>query len=142
MALLGLKDDYVHDGRVLFEVLNPAVLPKSLAAQYGTLLQLARVYKQINAPFGQLATDSLSISTAALVSNSDGDATYNNLEGKISDWTTRRNGIATQMRAMLEAAAFSGKAINNTQAQQLIQQGQALQNEVSACAANVGACGQ
>jgi hypothetical protein len=46
------------------------------------------------------------------------------------------------MRAMLEAAAFSAKAINNTQAQQLIQQGQALQNEVSACAANVGACEQ
>jgi hypothetical protein len=142
LALLGLKDDYVHDGRVLFEVLNPAVLPKSLAAQYGTLLQLARVYKQINAPFGQLAQDSLTVSTAALVSNADGDVTYNNLEGKIGDWTTRRNGIATQMRAMLEAAAFSGTPINNTQAQKLTQQGQALQSEVSACAANVGACGQ
>jgi hypothetical protein len=142
LALLGLKDDYVHDGRVLFEVINPAALPKSLAAQYGTLLQLARVYKQINAPFGQLAQDSLTVSTAALVSTSDGDVTYNKLEGKIGNWTTRRNTIATQMRAMLEAAAFSAKAINNTQAQQLIQQGQALQNEVSACAANVGACEQ
>jgi hypothetical protein len=43
---------------------------------------------------------------------------------------------------MLEAAAFSGTPINNTQAQKLTQQGQALQSEVSACAANVGACGQ
>jgi hypothetical protein len=140
MALLGLQDDYVHDGRVLFEVLNPSALPTSLTAQYGTLLQLARVYKQINAPFGQLAQNSLLVSTAALESNTNGDATYYSLEGKIGNWTTQRNNIATEMRAMLEAAAFNGKAINTTQAQQLIQQGQALQNEVAACAANVTAC--
>src|SRR5580692_10866235 len=30
MALLGLKDDYVHDGRVLVENLEPHVLPDSL----------------------------------------------------------------------------------------------------------------
>jgi hypothetical protein len=30
MALLGLQDDYVHDGHVLFEVINPTALRHSL----------------------------------------------------------------------------------------------------------------
>jgi len=44
MALLGLQDDYTHDGRVLFEIVRPTALPHSLTAHYGTLLNLARVY--------------------------------------------------------------------------------------------------
>jgi len=50
MALLGLRDDYTHDGRVLIEALEPSAIPN----------------KQINAPFGPLAIASLGVSTAAL----------------------------------------------------------------------------
>jgi hypothetical protein len=37
-------------------------------------VRLGRVYKQINAPFEELAQKTLNISTAALVSNAPGDA--------------------------------------------------------------------
>jgi len=66
MALLGLRDDYTHDGRVLIEALEPSAIPNTIADHYSTLLDLARAYKQINAPFGPLAIASLGVSTAAL----------------------------------------------------------------------------
>lgn len=40
------------------------------------LMQLAQVYKQINAPVGQLGLDSLKVSTKAIESNDANDATY------------------------------------------------------------------
>jgi hypothetical protein len=142
MALLGLQDDYAHDGRVLFEVINPTALAPSLTAHYGTLLELARVYKMINAPFGDLGRNSLLVSTAALASNTAGDASYTSLEARIANWHTERDSLANQMKSMLEGAAFSGQTINESQALQLISQGQALLNEVSACEANIPACAQ
>jgi hypothetical protein len=140
MALLGLQDDYVHDGRVLFEVLNPSAIPQSLRAHSGTLLQLARVYKQINAPFGQLGRNSLAVSTAALASNSNNDEVYADLESKIAGWRERRDAIAGQMRALLEGAAFGGQRIGEQQAKRLINQGQALLEEVTSCAADLSDC--
>ena len=53
--LPGLTDDYQHGGRVIRELLDPNILPSSLHAHSNTLLQLAQIYKQINAPFGELA---------------------------------------------------------------------------------------
>lgn len=57
MTLLGLRDDYQHDGRVLVEALKPSAIPNSMADHQSTFLRLARVYKQINAPFGQPASN-------------------------------------------------------------------------------------
>jgi hypothetical protein len=140
MALLGLQDDYVHDGRVLFEALNPSRLPPSLRAHSGTLLRLARVYKQINAPFGQLGRSSLTVSTAALASNSTNDEAYTGLESRIASWHERRDAIAGPMRALLEGAAFGGQPIGEQQAQHLINQGQALLEEVTSCAEELSDC--
>jgi hypothetical protein len=67
---------------------------------------------------------------------------YNALEGKIANWRVQRDSLANQMKAMLEGAAFSGETIDNIQAKQLISQGQALLNEVRACAGNIPACVQ
>jgi len=142
LTLLGLQDDYQHDGRVLFEALLPSAIPHSLRAHHETLLGLARTYKQINAPFGQLSLDSLPISTEALASNAPGDSVYTNLEAKIADWTSRRDALASDMKAALEAAAFQGQSINEQQAKKLIDKGKALIKEVSACAANIPVCAQ
>jgi hypothetical protein len=97
------------------------------------LVQLGRVYKQINAPFGQVGKDSLKVSTVALASNSPNDATYTNLENKIASWRTRRDVLAAQMKAVLDAAA-SGQSIDDNVAQQLVSEGQSLINEVSTAA--------
>ncbi len=74
MFLSGLADDYQHDGRVIMELLDNSVLPSSLHAHSDTPLQLGQIYKQINAPFGNLAKSTLKVSTYAIESDSAGDA--------------------------------------------------------------------
>ncbi len=71
LALLGLKDDYVSDGRVVTEFLKPDAVPKSLK---GTpdVEKLGAMWKQINASFGQFSLDTLCASTGALASNTLG----------------------------------------------------------------------
>ncbi len=125
MELLGLKDDYSHDGRVLFEVLNPSVLPPAVRNNLVALIALAQVYKQINAPVGQLGLATLQVSTTALESNAPHDSTYTRLENQLQQITVVRNAVASQMIAILEAAEFGG-GHSNAQLQQLIAQGNAL----------------
>src|SRR3954451_718238 len=66
LALLGLKDDYVSDGRVVTEFLKGDALPKSLKAHKKTVAQLGAMWKQVNASFGQFSLDTLCASTGAL----------------------------------------------------------------------------
>jgi len=131
LALLGLKDDYAHAGRVLFEDLYDWAVPQSLRAHRETLIRLAQVYKQINAPVGELGLASLGVSTRALESDTPGDNAYNQLENNLSTITGQRDPLAAQMSALLEAAAFNGQSINEQQAKQLITLGQALLDEVN-----------
>jgi hypothetical protein len=127
LLLVGLQDDYVHDGRVLTEIINRSALPQSLKAHRETLEDLGRTYKQINAPVGRLALASLEASSRALTSGSaSDDSTYTRLEGQLQALTVDRDDVAGQMKAMLDAAAFGGQAINERQAKHLIEQGEQL----------------
>jgi hypothetical protein len=124
LALAGLADDYAHDGRVLFEVINNAVLPSSVVKRHEVLSELAEAYKQINAPVGKLGITTLTgMSTDAV--KGDG-ATYAALEAKITDLTARRNNIAQQMIAILEGAFFNGQTVNEGAAQKLINEANKL----------------
>ena len=135
MSLVGLNDDYSHDGRTILELLDPAVLPASLQANRSTLLQLGQAYKQINAPFGPLALTTLKLSTIALQSNAPGDNTYSQIEKKIEEWTTKRDNIAQEIKSMLEGAEFGGTPINAGQANSLISESQHLVSEANSLAA-------
>ena len=73
LSLLGLKDDYVHDGRVLIDQLDASAVPQSLMAHRETLRRLGEVYKQLNAPFGTFAWTLLNVSTKAIKSGSTSD---------------------------------------------------------------------
>jgi hypothetical protein len=106
MELLGLRDDYQHDGRVLFELLDPHVLPAAVRHNLDALITLAQIYKQLNAPVGALGLTTLQISTQALESNSSGDTTYTQLENQLISITQVRNAVAGQILGILEAAAF------------------------------------
>src|SRR6266478_6500598 len=141
MYLLGLKDDYEHDGRVILEMVDQNTLSSTLHAHAETLLRLGQVYKQINAPFGALSQSALIVSNFAIQSSSDGDAVYNALESKIASWTSQRDALAAQIKSVLEGSEFSGLSINEQQAKQLITASQALLGQASACAANPGSCG-
>ncbi len=59
VSLAGLTDDYSHDGRVVFEILDRDALPHSLREHDATLSALAAAYKAINAPLGELGRKSL-----------------------------------------------------------------------------------
>jgi hypothetical protein len=134
MFLLGLKDDYNHDGRVLVEALDgPAIFHAMHDSD--TYTQLAQAYEQINAPTGQLAMNTLVISTHALSSNTPGDATYTALENQLTSITTQRNAIASQMISLLEGAAFQNQHIDEGQARTLISQAQNLLTQTNALAA-------
>jgi hypothetical protein len=141
MFLAGLKDDYKTDGRVILEVLDHNVLPSSLHAHSGTLLKLGQIYKQINAPFGELAASTLKVSTFALESDSRGDAIYTRLESLIASWTDERDELTAQIKSMLDAAEFNGEAIDEEQAREMIRKGEALLDQASECASNPGSCG-
>ena len=140
LALLGLHDDYSGDGRVLFEALNPSVLPDAVRDHLDSLVQLGRAYKQINAPFGDLAKETLKISTAALVSNASSDAVYSALENKLESWRHRRDVLADQMQDILEGAAFDGKQVGDGKVTDLIEEANALLGEIRACSADTAAC--
>jgi hypothetical protein len=128
LRLIGLKDDYAHDGRVLFEALDDEAVPDSLRDHRDTLSDLAQAYKEINAPRGKLGARTLTgISTAALKGN---DATYASLEARIDAITARRNRIAAKMIAMLEDAAFAGQSIDKTEARRLIDEASDLLDSV------------
>jgi hypothetical protein len=139
LALTGIQDDYPTDGRVLFEALNPSALSSSLNEYSDILLSLGRLYKQINAPFGELGLTSLKVSTFALVSNSSNDETFKNLEKKIADWRNRRDSLAGKMKAILDAALHN-ETINEERAEELIEQANELLGEVTACATDLAEC--
>lgn len=123
LSLVGLKDDYAHDGRVLFEVLDDNALPSRLDGQKEILTRLAHAYKSINAPVGKLGRLTFPISTAAL--NGD-DATYTRLENRLNNLTDERNTIAQKMIILLEGAVFENKAVNEREAALLILEADAL----------------
>jgi hypothetical protein len=131
LTLVGLKDDYSHDGRALFEDLFAWAVPQSLRAHSATLTRLAQVYKQLDACVGQFGLKTLSVSTTALESSSSGDATYTNLENQLAAFGGQRDALAAQMISLLEGATFNGQAINEQQAKSLIAQGQALLDNVN-----------
>lgn len=130
MALLGLKDDYQHDGRVLFELLTRSALPKEVREHLSYYEELARTYKQINAPVGVLGLTSLVVSTQALESNAPGDTTYNQLENELQTLTAQRDAIAGQMISILEKAEFGGS--HGASTHNLSVQGQTLLGHVQA----------
>jgi len=131
LSLLGLKDDYVGDGRVLVEPLFDWAVPQTLRAHRETLLRLAAMYKQINAPLGAFGQATLAVSTAAIESNAAGDQDYADLENQLILLTNSRDAIVAQMRDVLAAAAFSDQAINEQQALTLIDRGQGLLDQVT-----------
>ncbi len=126
MELLGLRDDYVPDGRVDAEVITPSALPPAMRASLPAVLRLGRVYAQINSPVGAFGLDTLRASTRGLASASAGDAVYARTERQLSRLGRARNALAAAMLAELDGAAFHGRPVPAAQARRLIRLGQRL----------------
>lgn len=133
LDLVGLKDDYTHDGRVITEILQGYSTPLAVKKS-GNFTALAAMYKQVNAPFGAFSMSILKASTKALASNDAGDATYSAIEGQIQSLTAQRDSLASQMKALLTGAEFDSQNFSAAQAQSMINQGQSLLDQASALA--------
>jgi len=132
LALLGLKDDYAHDGRVLVEELSGYAQP-SAVKKSGSFIGLAQIYKQLDACVGQFGLATLSASTRALESGSSSDdSTYVKLENQLASFGSQRDALVAQMIALLEGAEFNNQPFSDAQANSLIAQGKTLLDEVNA----------
>ena len=127
LQLLGLKDSYEQDGRVLTEALKSQALSSSLAKSDPAFTTLSQTYKQLMAPFGSFGMDTLHASTKALGSGSaSDDSTYTSIESQIADLTTQRDTLAAHIRTILNDAAFNGVRVDGAAAASLTAQANAL----------------
>jgi hypothetical protein len=134
LSLLGLKDSYVHDGRVLIEDLNEQARPQALRGN-GQFVKLATIYKQLNASVGSVGINSLTFANQSIVAD---DTTYDAYLTTIGTLTTQRDTLANNMKTLLDGAAFGGNRIQGNKAEGLINQAQQLIDQ----AANLANCGQ
>jgi hypothetical protein len=108
LALAGLKDDYVGDGRVLVEDLTN---PPDKAGQ-PKFQRLAVCYKQLNSSVGQFGTDLILADTAALkTGSSSDDSTYDFVLDQIKSLGSARDELATKIKGDLFDAEFSNTPI-------------------------------
>jgi hypothetical protein len=127
MTLLGLKDDYVHDGRVLVEKLHSSALPNALANSGYDYVELAQAFKQINATKGSVGRNTLVAANRAIVGS---DKTYQKYLAKIDEITNERNELTAKMIVLLNGAAFEGKPIREHQEDDLVDRASSLVDKV------------
>jgi hypothetical protein len=108
LALTGLKDDYVDDGRVIVEDLtNPP--GKTGQPKYE---DLALCYKQLNSSVGEFGTEMLVTDTAALKTGSGSDdSTYQSVLDQITSLGAARDALATKIKGDLFNAEFNNTPI-------------------------------
>jgi hypothetical protein len=116
MALLGLRDDYRHDGRVLLDVLDRNAV--RIQGNRDALIELGQIYKQLDAPVGAFGTAVVSADTRAVIRGSPGDdRQYVDFEQKLANLTSDRDALALQISRFLESATFGSGEDNRANLQ-------------------------
>jgi hypothetical protein len=128
MALLGLKDDYVHEGRVVAEWMHQNALPDGIRDRLENFIELAQVFKQLDAPKGQLGRASLVWSNRSVTST---DKVYARYLKQISDITEDRDELASQIRTVLNNAAFHTRPVDEGSEDGLGHRAKALIDQVT-----------
>ena len=109
MYLLGLKEDYEHDGRVITQVLakpNKALSGSGVNA-------LGDCYKQLNSSVGEFGTATLQASTQAIESDTPGDSQYLATDRVLAGLNLARDRLAGVIKGELEAAAFQNTSVHS-----------------------------
>src|SRR5690348_674862 len=96
--LLGLKDDYEHDGRVITQILSQ---PNAALSRPG-ITSLGDCYKQLNSSVGTFGTSTLKVATKAAESNSSGDRTYLRTDKLLAGLDQARDHLASLIKRDLE----------------------------------------
>ena len=131
LLLLGLKDDYMHDGRALIEKLERRAVPAAVSRgdkdEDADFVELASIYKQVTAPLGKLARTSLRLATRSITGT---DTTYAWFLNEIGLITTERDQLAGEIKRALNAAEFGNRSVRDFRADQLISRARALIDKV------------
>jgi hypothetical protein len=108
LYLVGLKDDYTGDGRVLTEDLTNV----GRALRPAWVEELAETYKQLNASVGRFGTSTLIAATNGIESASPGDGTYTLTMALLSRLEVARDSLANIIKDELNDAAFNKEPID------------------------------
>jgi arylsulfatase A-like enzyme len=127
MALLGLKDDYVHEGRVIAEWMRDRALPDGIRDRRENFTELAQVFKQLDAPKGELGRASLVWSNRSVTGT---DKAYARYLKQIGEITAERDELAGKIRTVLDNAAFHNKAVDEDAEDELGHRAKALIDQV------------
>jgi hypothetical protein len=128
LALLGLKDSYVHDGRVLAEKLEERALPHGIRNGAENFVELANAYKQLNAPLGSVGRNSLVFANRSIVAD---DTTYAQYLATLGTVTTNRDALAGQIKAVLDNAAFAGQRVDEHTEDDLVRRANRIIDQVA-----------
>jgi hypothetical protein len=109
MYLLGLKDDYEHDGRVITQVL----INRNRALRAAGVTDLGLCYKQLNSSVGKFGTATLKAATTGIESTSPGDKKYLATDKALATLGKSRDALAGVIKQGLENAAFNNTKISD-----------------------------
>ncbi|MDB5077872.1 MAG: hypothetical protein JWO42_4051, partial [Chloroflexi bacterium] len=108
LALLGLRDDYQHQGRVISEAVTSPVLEAGSKAPRTVLNRLGQAYEQLDSPVGSFALRTLQLDTTALTSTDD--ATYQAIEQQLTHLLSSRNQAVSEIQPLVD---WTGPAVAN-----------------------------
>ena len=128
MALLGLTDDYLHEGRVVAEFMQDNALPPGIRKSRENFVELAQVFKQLNAPKGELGRASLVWSNRSVTST---DKVYARYLKQIGEIIEQRDELASQIKTILNNAEFHNQPVGEGSEDGLGHRARRLIDEVS-----------
>jgi hypothetical protein len=134
LSVLGLSPDYVPDGRLVAQLVDPAALPAGVRANQSLYDELTGVYKQLNAPFGEFARATEGVSTRAVETTSPGDAVYRAWDKQLSTCGEARNSVAEAITGLIDRAEFGGAALDAGLAMRLVDRSKTLLDQIRALA--------
>ena len=127
LALVGLRDDYRHDGRAILDALNPSAV--TVNGDRDAIIRLGQAYKQLDATVGAFGSAVVKADTQAVQTGTDSnDSAYLKFENNLTSLTNDRDALALQISKLLDAAVFDHAQIDDDTAQSLIQQAQTIIN--------------
>ena len=109
LYVTGLRDGYVHDGRVISQIVSHP--NRALRARGATLL--GECYKQLNSSVGRFGAFTLQADTNAIDSTSAGDATYLGVVQQLRALEVVRDQLAIRIKNALDAAEFGNHRIGH-----------------------------
>ncbi|HWC22188.1 MAG TPA: hypothetical protein VG502_07830 [Flexivirga sp.] len=110
LLLTGLQDRYQVDGVPVLPIIADSALSPAARTHRAQLTTAEAAYKQLVAPTGTFAMHTLKASTAAIKSDSPGDAQYAKTENSLSTLGSARDATGQQLAAAILGATEGGSA--------------------------------